>query len=117
WPPASFAFDALSSAARAAEPPLTITVTRSAPGTKVTAWRGVRTHGVGGELPITLIPAATAAGAGGPTVETRAGGIQKIEVLFDQPVSLADASGITITGRTTTNDLPDAPVVYHAASV
>src|SRR5207253_9677791 len=68
-------------------------------------------------LPIVLNPAATGNGSSGPTVESRSGGIQRIEVDFDQPVSLTNASAITVTGRRTVSGVLQSPVGYTPTSV
>jgi hypothetical protein len=53
------------------------------PPATATGWRSIRTHGDLGELGIPLDPAATGNAETGPTVETRLGGVQKLEVGFD----------------------------------
>ncbi len=68
------------------------------PDRSITHWRSVRTHGAGTDLSIELNPLATGNGSTGPTVETRQGGIQKIEVEFNGAVTLASAASITVTG-------------------
>jgi hypothetical protein len=64
------------------------------PAPSAVAWRSVRNHGPLGPLAIQLNPAAVS----GPAVvsETRNGGIQLIEVDFDQPVVLVNPGGITV---------------------
>ncbi|NLE57964.1 MAG: hypothetical protein GX616_06355, partial [Planctomycetes bacterium] len=58
------------------------------------AWRSIRNHGALGPLAINLDPSAT-----GTSVksESRNGGIQLIEVDFDQAVVLVNPAGITVT--------------------
>jgi hypothetical protein len=62
------------------------------PPRTVTQWRSVRTHSGSGELAIELDPDAGSACNPWPTVETRDGGIRKIELDFDQPVTLLAAA-------------------------
>ncbi len=73
---------------------------------QIMQWRSVRTHGGGGgvERFIVLNATATGNGSGGPTVETRNGGIQKIELDFNQWVMLTGtpAAGINVTDGTNT---------------
>ncbi len=64
----------------------------------ITQWRSVRSHNGIGELAIVLNPTATGNGTAGPRVETRQGGIQKVDVVFDGTVTLGNASNITVTG-------------------
>ncbi len=82
----------------------------------VNAWRSVRTHGA---APLGLALSATAAGNGiaGPTVESRSGGIRRIEVDFSGPVVLVNTAGITVIGQTTTGSTLGGPVPYVPASV
>ncbi len=68
------------------------------PSPTITEWRSIRTHANGvGELKIVLDPLAAGNGPGGPTVETRGGGIQKIQVDFDMPAVLSAPALISIT--------------------
>lgn len=69
----------------------------------IVAWRSVRDHTGTSGLAIALDAAATGNGPTGPTIETRTGGIQKIELDFDGPVTLVNGSGVTCTARVTTN--------------
>ncbi len=66
----------------------------------ITQWRSVRTHA---GTPLSILLDATASGNGltGPTVETRIGGIQQIEIDFDQPVVLVNPAAVSVVGRTT----------------
>lgn len=61
----------------------------------IVAWRSVRFHTIGGglgfDLPIMLDPTASSGGAAGPTVETRQGGIRRIEIDFDRVITLTPA--------------------------
>jgi hypothetical protein len=61
---------------------------------KAIAWRSVRNHTGLGPLAIVLNPLAT---DGSVISETRRGGIQLIEVDFDQAVALTNPAGITMT--------------------
>ena len=61
---------------------------------KAIAWRSVRNHTGLGPLAIVLNPLAT---DGSVTSECRLGGIQLIEVDFDQAVVLTNPAGITVT--------------------
>src|SRR5690606_10216437 len=72
-----------------------------ASGQRVTilAWRSVRTHAGDGPLGIPLHPTAAGNGTTGPTTEPRLGGIQRIEVDFDAPVTLTNAGAVTVIGR------------------
>ncbi len=70
----------------------------SPPERSIMHWRSVRTHGGSTDLPIELAPLASGNGGTGPTVETRSGGIQKIEVEFDGSVNVSNAANITVTG-------------------
>lgn len=86
-------------------------------GPTITQWRSVRMHaGIGPEA-IVLNPTASGNGANGPTVETRQGGIQRIEVDFGQAMTLANPAGVTIVGRTTVGNTMGAPVSYTPLSV
>jgi len=72
------------------------------PSAGILAWRSVRSHTGLGDRSIVLDPAAggnSPAGSGGPTVETRGGGIQKIEVDFDSNVTLTatPTAGINVS--------------------
>jgi len=88
--------------------PITMRVLLLPPGEAprtITAWRSVRTH-AGVARSITLNPTASGNGPNGPTVEPRGpnpanAGIQLIEVDFSGPVTLVNASGVTVTGRVT----------------
>jgi hypothetical protein len=82
----------------------------------ITQWRSVRTH-AGSPLSITLDALASGNGLTGPTVEPRNQGIQRIEVDFNDPVTLASASGVTVTGRTTTAAVMGGPIAYTPNSV
>ncbi len=82
------------------------------PTRTILAWRSVRMHGPAGSLAIELDPSATGDGSNGPTVETRSGGIQSIEVQFDGPITLDLPSGVSVIGRTTVNGSLEGPVSY-----
>jgi hypothetical protein len=84
----------------------------------VTQWRSVRDHGTT-PLSILLDPLASGNGLTGPTVETRAGGIQRIEIDFDQPVVLVNPGGVSVFGRTTSypGGVLGGPIPYVPASV
>lgn len=82
----------------------------------VTAWRSVRGHGPLGDWGIPLNPAMTCGnGSSGPTVETRSGGIRRIEVDFDQAVQLT--GNVTVTGVGHTAGVPKPPVNYAASQL
>jgi hypothetical protein len=72
------------------------------------AWRSLKTHSGTGELAITLNAAATATGStyGGIKSESRnaptQNGLTKIQVDFSAPVSVLDASAVTVIGAVTT---------------
>jgi hypothetical protein len=83
----------------------------------ITSWHSVRTHGNGvGELAITLNAIASGTGISGPSVETRNGGVQKITIGFDRPVTLVNATAVSVTGRTTVGSTMQGPVDYSAAA-
>src|SRR6185436_14223504 len=70
----------------------------------ILAWRSLRTHTGGNQLPIVLNPTATGNGASGPTVETRGpsatnAGVRKVQVDFSGPVTLGNVANITVTYR------------------
>jgi hypothetical protein len=87
---------------------ITFQIQAVVPPANITAWRSLKTHSGAGEFGITLNAAATATGSanGGIKVESRnsAGqnGITKIQVDFDTPVTVLDASQVTATGASTT---------------
>ncbi len=85
----------------------------------ITAWRSVRSHSGIGNQPIALNATATGNGLGGPTVETRSGGIQRIEVDFSVPVAIVNTASVTIVGRTTSypGGVLGGPVAYVPTSV
>lgn len=80
-------------------------------------WRSVRAHAGAGDLGIVLDPAASGNGLTGPTVEPRQVGIQRIEVDFNNTVTIANSSAITIVGRTTAGGVLGGDVAYTPASV
>jgi hypothetical protein len=55
----------------------------------------------GTDLAIGLDPLATGDGTTGPVVETRGGGVAKVQVDFDQPVLLAANPFVSLTGNRT----------------
>jgi hypothetical protein len=65
-----------------------------------------------GELAIVLNASASGNGSSGPTVETRNGGIQKVEVDFDAPVNLVNPTGVTVTGYITSAGVMGSPSPY-----
>ncbi len=83
----------------------------------ITAWRSVRTHTGAGDLSLALDAAAAGNGIGGATVEPRQGGIQRIEVDFDGPITLASPAGILVTGRLTSGGIMGPETPYPPASV
>lgn len=85
----------------------------------VTGWRSVRSHSGLGALGIALNPTATGNGLSGPTVETRQGGILRIEVDFNSPVTLSanPVAGVSVVGRTTSSGVPGAAINYTPAAV
>lgn len=87
------------------------------PARAIVEWRSIRSHSGEGDLPVVLKPAATGNGVSGPTVETRQGGIRKIEVDFDGIVSISNVNAITVTGYPTTNGVLGAPVNYLPTNV
>ncbi len=84
---------------------------------EIIAWRSVRTHGPAGPQAILIDPAASGNGIAGPTCESRAGGIQRIEVEFDAPASVASSGLVTVSGRTTVGGVLDPPVAYVPSSI
>ena len=65
-------------------------------------------HGSATELSIPLSAAASGNGITGPTVEPRQlsnnqGGLSKIQIDFDRPVTISNFGDLTVVGRTTTN--------------
>ncbi len=115
--PWSFDFADLTTATHLVEPPLAITVQAGGQPAHVAGWRSVREHGAAGDLAIALSGAGSGVGVKGPTVETRNGGIQKIRVVFDQPVTLADPAAVSVTGRTTVGGLPQEATPYSPSQV
>lgn len=102
--------------------PTTGGVRSCAANRSITAWKSIRSHSGIGELAITLKAAATGNGLSGPSNETRGTvalgvGVQKIRAEFDGTVTLADASKITVVGRTTVGGVMGAPVNYIPSSV
>jgi len=89
----------------------------TAPQVSVRAWRSVRAHGTAGNYAIPLNATASGNGATGPSVEPRAGGIQRIEIDFSGPITLADPAGVSITGRTTTNGVLGSVNTYSPTAV
>jgi uncharacterized lipoprotein YddW (UPF0748 family) len=83
---------------------------------QIAAWRSVRTHN-GSDRSIALHASATGNGMAGPTVETRSGGIQRIEAQFDGAITLIDPAQVTVVGRTTSGGSMGGPVSYTPASV
>lgn len=89
----------------------------TAPTISVRAWRTVRAHGTAGNYAIPLNATATGNGPTGPSVEPRAGGIQRIEIDFSGPVTLANPAGVSVTGRTTTNGVLGSVNTYTPSAV
>lgn len=83
----------------------------------VTAWRSVRTHTGNLALAIPLNATASGNGASGPTSESRLGGIQRIEVDLSAPVTLANVTAVSVSGRTTVANVMGAPVTYAPTTV
>ncbi len=75
----------------------------------IVEWRSVRQHTGAGELAIVLNPVASGNGTTGPTVETREGGIQAIDVVFDNTITLADTDKVIVTGRRTVGGVLQSP--------
>ncbi len=71
-------------------------------GITITGWRSMRTHTGLCALPIALNSTATGDGPTGPTVETRSGGIQRIEVEFSGDVSSPNLTYIDVSDGTNT---------------
>ncbi len=82
----------------------------------ITGWRSVRPHSGIGPLVITLNRTATGNGISGPTVETRQGGIQRLEIDFDQPAAISNPSAVSVTGQTTVSGALQPPVDYSASA-
>jgi hypothetical protein len=78
-------------------------ITYTLPVTTIAQWRSVRTHSGEVDLAIVLDPTAVGSGLSGPTVESRAGGVQRIELDFSTPVTLTanPESGIAVSDGTT----------------
>lgn len=90
----------------------------------ITSWKSVRNHSGIGPIGLTLNAAATGNGVSGPTVESRGStvpavgnGVQKIQVAFDKPITLANAALVTVTGRTHAGGVMGPAVSYTPASV
>ncbi len=83
----------------------------------IVGWRSVREHEGAGPLGIPLDEAASGDGMSGPVVEPRQGGIQKIEVDFDQPPSLLDSAGVSVTGVLTVDGVAGPPEPYVPTTV
>lgn len=83
----------------------------------VVSWRSLRSHTNTGDLGLVLNPAASGNGASGPTVETRSGGIQKIEVAFDAPITLLNPLSVLVAGRTTAANVMGPEIPYVPTSV
>ncbi len=80
----------------------------------VTQWRSVRDHN-GTDFNIVLDSTASGDGAGGPTVESRNGGIQKIEVDFNRAVVLSAPGAISVTSDAGANSyVPTTAVMIDA---
>lgn len=73
--------------------------TEAAPPISIVGWRSVRSHGIDGALSISVNSAASASDA---TIETRTGGIQRVEVDLSGPATLSDPSAVVLTGQTST---------------
>lgn len=82
-----------------------------------TQWRSVRTHSGAGDLNIPLDATATGNGPAGPGVESRHGGLQRIEIDFSGPVSIVNSSGVSVTGYATSGGVLGGPVSYTPTSV
>lgn len=83
----------------------------------VVQFRSMRTHSGLGALPIVLDAGASGNGSTGPTVETRLGGIQRLEIEFDGPITLALPGATTLLGRTTVAGTLNVPVAYLPSAV
>lgn len=68
---------------------------------RILRWRSVRSHSGTGDIPIDLIPTLSGNGALGPVSEPRQGGFQTLEIVLDRPVTLAETTGIRVTGHIT----------------
>lgn len=86
-------------------------------GVSITQWRSVRTHSSVGPLNIVLNPTGTGNGTSGPTVETRSGGIRRIEAAFSGPIALNSPAGVTVVGRANLAGVMGPPVAYTPSSV
>lgn len=91
----------------AAEAPAEVSVVR---------WRSVRSHSGIGPLSIELNSTATGNGVSGPTIETREGGVQRIEVDFSAPVTLSadPLAGVALSGAHTLFSLEPATNIVPA---
>ncbi len=93
----------------------------AAPTVSITQWRSVRNHVLNvPQRSIVLNPTAIGNGLAGPTVECRYNGIQRIDVDFSAPVTIADANAITVVGRTTnypSGNVMGSPVSYTPQSI
>src|SRR5690606_32843203 len=78
----------------------------------ITGWASVRTHAPGTDLGIALDASATGNGGGGPVVEPRLGGIQRIDVTFDGPITLASPGDISVMGQSTVHGAIEGAVAY-----
>jgi hypothetical protein len=88
--------------------PITFRVLLLPPGVSISQWRSMRTHTGAGSLPIVLSPSATGNGLNGPTVETRSGGVQRVEVDFAATVSGVNPAGVSVSDGT--NSYPPTSV-------
>lgn len=87
------------------------------PTRSILHWRSVRTHAGLGALPIELDKATSGNGISGPTAESRTGGIQRIEIVFDGSVALTDGAAILVVGQTTSAGVPGPLTSYSPDSV
>lgn len=96
---------------------LLVTADTCQPPRSITHWRTVRMHAALGPVPIELDPAATGNDLTGPTVESRTGGIQRIEIAFDGPVTLVQPAAVSVSGQTTNQGALEPPLAYVPTSV
>jgi hypothetical protein len=95
----------------------TVRITGAECDRSVVAWRSIREHDGLGDLGIELDAAASGNGMAGPTVETRNGGVRKVEIDFDGSITLLDGNSVICTAWTTLNGSLGTPGFYPPSQV
>lgn len=83
----------------------------------IVSWRSLRSHTGAFEIGLPLNPTADGDGPNGPTSESRDKGIQRIEVVFDGPVSINNIEGVSVVGFSPIFVLLQPAAVYTPSSV